>query len=234
MDVKNRTIPCYAYGEGPVVLMCHGWGSRAGHLAPMARLIARKGFRTVLFDAPGHSSTMVVPEPQTSSMFEFALALTAVASRLGSIDTIIGHSLGAMSALFTLTKRRHLKHLDLNSKKLVLISTPARFSLTLQSFGAHHRLTAEDQTALRKDLEHSYDMKVDEYDCLEALDELPLPHLVVQDEEDEYFSPDQTLLAAPPKADRRVFRTLGFGHDRILLHRDAARAIGEFIQTYNS
>ena len=51
---EGRTLATYTWGEGPAVLLAHGWGSRASHMALIARGLARNGFRAVAFDAPAH------------------------------------------------------------------------------------------------------------------------------------------------------------------------------------
>ena len=94
---EESNLKCYSIGKGKIVLIAHGWGSRAGHFFLMAKYISNSGFRCVTFDAPAHYSYGSLPDRQKSTMFEFGKALSAVAHHLKEVYAIIGHSLGAIS-----------------------------------------------------------------------------------------------------------------------------------------
>jgi len=49
---EGQTLKAYAWGEGKTILMVHGWGSRASHLAFLGRSIAKSGFRVIAFMVP--------------------------------------------------------------------------------------------------------------------------------------------------------------------------------------
>ena len=230
VTLNGEAIKCYAFGEGPAVLLCHGWGSRAAHLAPMARIISRRGFRTILLDAPAHSSMEEKPAKDMSSMFEYASAISAVCGETDDVHAIIGHSLGAMATLFSIAQFPRMDMYNINSRRLVLISAPANFELVVDSFCNHHGLDTKSKSELFNGLQNSFEMSIADYDCKKAVDRLSIPHMIVQDETDEYFPPEHTLLTVPERTDRELLQTSGFGHDRILMSRDTARAICEFLE----
>jgi len=80
---EGGKLPVYSWGKGKTVLLFHGWGSRASHLALIAQILAQDGFRVVAFDAPAHSSVMVKPLKDTTNMFELSRAMCTVAKSLG-------------------------------------------------------------------------------------------------------------------------------------------------------
>jgi len=47
----------WALGQGPAVLLVHGWEGASGQFAPMALALAARGLRTVAFDLPAHGSS---------------------------------------------------------------------------------------------------------------------------------------------------------------------------------
>ena len=51
-------------------------------------------------------------------MFEFGRSISAVANRIGNIHTIVGHSIGALSALFTVTGYLKLEYISLILKRV--------------------------------------------------------------------------------------------------------------------
>src|SRR5215468_8096629 len=53
----RRTIATWSWGEGPTVLLVHGWGSRGARLHSFVEPLVAAGYRVVAFDAPGHGDT---------------------------------------------------------------------------------------------------------------------------------------------------------------------------------
>ena len=45
------------WGDGPVVLMLHGWGSSTADLAASIAPVLETGFRVVAYDAPAHGES---------------------------------------------------------------------------------------------------------------------------------------------------------------------------------
>ncbi len=46
LPFEERRLRVYVAGQGPNVLLIHGWSSRASHMAMLARFLQRAGFRT--------------------------------------------------------------------------------------------------------------------------------------------------------------------------------------------
>lgn len=88
---RAGALPTWTWGEGPAVLLVHGWGGHAGRLTPFVEPLIASGFSVVAFDAPGHGSA----PGRRSSLPEMVDAIRAVADAAGPFHTVIGHSLGA-------------------------------------------------------------------------------------------------------------------------------------------
>lgn len=54
MQVGGAPVTTYAWGEGPAVLLVHGWSSHTGCMAGFVDPLLERGFRVVAFDAPAH------------------------------------------------------------------------------------------------------------------------------------------------------------------------------------
>jgi len=115
-------LPCYGWGEGRTVLLCHGWGSRAGHLTLLAGALARAGFRAVAFDAPAHYSLPVEKKKEYSNMIEFGRAIHLVAGSINDLYGVFGHSLGAIASLFAMAAFPLMEAYSFSCPKLVLAS----------------------------------------------------------------------------------------------------------------
>ena len=99
--VEGRERPGFVTGEGPLVILAHGWGGRAAQMIDLAESVARDGYRAVAIDAPGHNTD----EQRTSDGFQMAAGLEAVESRFGPPAVVVTHSLGAMAAVMAFAER---------------------------------------------------------------------------------------------------------------------------------
>ena len=91
-------VVAWSWGEGPAVLLVHGWSGRAADLSAMAAALAQSGFRAVAVDLPAHGRS---PGRRTS-LAEWTLLLPALAEQLGGVHAVIGHSLGGAAATLAL------------------------------------------------------------------------------------------------------------------------------------
>ena len=98
--VGPHRVGTWRWGEGPAVLLVHGWGGHAGRLSRFVRPLTEAGFSVVAFDAPGHSSS----DGKLCDLADFVRALRAVARDYGGVAAVIGHSLGAAACLLAMRK----------------------------------------------------------------------------------------------------------------------------------
>ncbi|MCX6394918.1 MAG: alpha/beta fold hydrolase [Propionibacteriales bacterium] len=86
-------------GEGPTVLLLHGYSDSADTWRGVLGLLAAQGRRAVAFDLPGHGRADDVVRPWSPSAFtDFAAAAVDRANN-GDGTVIVGNSLGALLAL---------------------------------------------------------------------------------------------------------------------------------------
>ncbi|HIE17720.1 MAG TPA: alpha/beta fold hydrolase [Dehalococcoidia bacterium] len=102
----------------PGAILCHGFGASSRATEPSARILANKGIATLIFDLRGHGSSEGVVDNRIIDDITDAWYLL---SQLPEVDArriaLIGHSLGAMSAIMAAT-RIHSPH------ALVALSCP--------------------------------------------------------------------------------------------------------------
>jgi pimeloyl-ACP methyl ester carboxylesterase len=227
---EESDVPCYAWGKGRTVLLCHGWSSRAGHLLLLASALARFGFKVVAFDAPAHRSLPGIVTKSASSMFEFARAIATVARGLDDVYGLIGHSLGAMAALFAMAGVPPLNDCSFHAEKLVLMSAPAALIHVISNFCRTHGFNEVERGFLENELESAFSMSIARYDCAQALGQIDVDALIVQDENDDQFSTAETLAHCATGSQSRVFMTTGLGHDRVLASRPVFAEIRSFLE----
>src|SRR5687768_6915442 len=73
---RGGRVAAWSWGEGPAVLLVHGWESRAAQLGAFVAPLVENGFSAVAFDAPAHGQS----PGQRASLRTFAEATRAVAA----------------------------------------------------------------------------------------------------------------------------------------------------------
>ncbi|MGF1619936.1 MAG: alpha/beta fold hydrolase [Rhodomicrobiaceae bacterium] len=91
LTVMGRTIAAYGWGEGPVILLVHGWAGHAGQMIDLVGPLVARGFRVMAIDMPAHGRS----EGSLSSLIHFANAILAARGQYGPIHGVVTHSLGA-------------------------------------------------------------------------------------------------------------------------------------------
>ena len=89
---RGARIRVFEGGEGPPLLLIHGYGGAAWNFEPMAPLLA--GRRLIIPDLPGHGGSTPLPAVHTLAGFGDVLA-----GLLDGPTDVLGHSLGGVVAL---------------------------------------------------------------------------------------------------------------------------------------
>jgi pimeloyl-ACP methyl ester carboxylesterase len=225
----GENLAGYCWGEGKTVLLVHGWGSRASHMAFLGRFLAKSGFRVVAYDAPAHSSTAAPLKKTTSNLFEYCHAISAVVQSLGPVYAVAGHSFGASCGAYTAAGISAFSDCKISVEKLVLMSTPPTLMDVYESFCRRDAVGLEGAAELKRKLETEFGFRSEEYTVKAALQKLSTSVLFVHDEKDEEFpvSDIYDLHESMPVA--RLFVTAGSGHQKILASRAAITRVKEFL-----
>ena len=85
----------WSWGEGPVVILSHGWSSRGSQMASLAMAIADAGFQAVAIDftAHGDSGGKVVHFDNMSK------DLFALSQQFDEVYAMVGHSAGGVMSM---------------------------------------------------------------------------------------------------------------------------------------
>src|SRR5262249_45134163 len=106
-------IALWQWGDGPRVLLAHGWGSHAGRLTPFVPGLLAAGVGGVALDAPGPRAA----PGRFASLPEFVDAFRLVAAAVSPV-AFVGHSLGAAACALGLRS-------GIGGRAAVLLSAPA-------------------------------------------------------------------------------------------------------------
>lgn len=92
---KGTDNVAWSWGEGPIVLLVHGWASRGSQMATMAMAIAEAGFRAVAIDLTAHGAS----GGKIVGFKNISEDIALLAKQLGEIHAVVGHSAGGVMAM---------------------------------------------------------------------------------------------------------------------------------------
>jgi len=201
----KQRLATWVLGDGPTVLLTHGWNGRAAQLAPLVGALATAGFRAVVFDHPGHGES---PGSWTT-IPEMVHALSEVDGWLGGAHAVVGHSMGAV--LVTLAQARTIR-----PKRVVFIASPIEPTSWPKAFARRLGLPPSVDRAMLAAVEARAGTAITTIDPRPLLPTLSAPLLVVHDRSDREvpFSAGATIAATCPDAE--LLATDGLGHHKVL------------------
>jgi pimeloyl-ACP methyl ester carboxylesterase len=207
----------WRWGEGPRVLLMHGWGGCAGQMTPLVEPLTAAGFSVLAVEAPGHGEA---PGRQ-ASIPAFADTIAQVARAEGPLQAVVAHSMGGAGASLAVARGLRLEraaYLGPPADALVWLRAYARW-LGLDE-AATLRLQARAEVVAGEPLGH--------LNAAWLGPRLPMPLLVVHDRQDREvpFEDGAAVASSAPRG--RLVETRGLGHRRLL--RDAA--VGQLVARF--
>ena len=173
LPTRHGDLVGWSWGDGPAVVLVHGWNGRGSQMGFLARTIAAKGYRAVVFDGPAHGRS---PGRRTN-LINHSAALLDITRSLPDLQGIIGHSFGALAISYRWAELPTLK-------KLIMVSPPADMKLYSRMF---IRLVGGNDRVHRGMLdiyEKKYGIVWDDFSVEHLAPQLEVPLLVVHDRGD--------------------------------------------------
>jgi pimeloyl-ACP methyl ester carboxylesterase len=219
LQSQGQDLAVWVWGQGPVVIMVHGWGGRAGRLSAVATALMANGFRVALFDAPAHGASA----GRQASLPQFARAVRDVGDALGPVHGLVGHSLGGAAVSLAMGQ-------GMTARRAVLIAPPADVFLFTNAFAEHLRIPSRVRLAMRQNLETRLEFRWEELHIPTLARGMTAPALIVHDTDDPDvpYSHGAEIAGAWPAAE--LVTTRGLGHRSILRDPDVIRRTVAFLR----
>ena len=215
----GHDIAVWLWGQGPVVVLTHGWGGRAGRFSAMAGALIATGFQVVLFDAPAHGLS---PGNQ-ASLPQFSRALTDVAATFESVHALVGHSLGGAAVSLAV-------HQGLKPSRVVLLAAPADVYLFSHAFAEYLRIPIRARSLMQQNLESRLRISWDELHIPTLARRMAAPALVVHDRMDPDVPYEHGVAIANAWPAAELLTTEGLGHRAILRDPQVIQRTVEFLR----
>ena len=219
MRSEGHDLAVWVWGQGPVIVLAHGWGGRAGRFSTIAAALVDAGFRVVLFDAPAHGASM----GHQASLPQFSRALREVGDDVGPVAGLIGHSLGG--AAVSLAMRQGLP-----AQRAVLLAAPADVVLYSHAFADHLRIPIRAREVMQQNLETRLQISWEELHIPTLARCMTAPALIIHDVQDADVPHGHGVEIAHAWPGAQLYTTIGLGHRAILRNPEVIRRTVAFLQ----
>jgi pimeloyl-ACP methyl ester carboxylesterase len=220
---KGRRLAAWTWGEGPNILLVHGWDSRASHLGSLVAALRWANCRVVAFDAPAHGDS----EGTASDVMDIGHSILDVAGQLGPFDAVIAHSVGSPASLFAFAQ-------GMRVSASIHLAGPSSLKRVLSRLGDACRLTDDQLSLLQKTMAERIGDSLDAMELENLSEGMRHPALLLHDPDDLEvpYSESVILQAAWPQSELRPVP--GVGHRRIIREKPAIDASVHFITQHLS
>lgn len=178
LSTSNGTIQLYEWpGEGPSVLVVHGWISHAARLQDVIQALRAQGLRVLACDAPAHGRS----SGRYADLLRYREALATVSRACGPIAAIVAHSFGAMTAASWLTQDEAAASV----RAAVLVGVPRDMGYLLESFILAMDLRKPVVERLRRLFHARYGRDPEEFSTRALAQSIRIPVLLVHGADDD-------------------------------------------------
>ncbi|GIG22594.1 hypothetical protein Cch01nite_33180 [Cellulomonas chitinilytica] len=220
-----------AWGDGPTVVLVHGWGGHRAQLAAtFVEPLVAAGLRVVAYDAPSHgASGPGALGGRQATLPEMAAAIdTVVAAQVsghGPVRAVVGHSLGAAASALSVLDGTPTERLVLLTPLAQPLSYVTEFAAAL-GLGdtSRHRLVVRMETLVGRGLS-TLDVPLR---AANAGRPLP-PALVLSDRDDKEADHEDGPRIARSWPGAELVVSDGLGHRRILRDEETIKRVVAFV-----
>jgi pimeloyl-ACP methyl ester carboxylesterase len=214
----DQELATWDWGEGPTVLLVHGWNGQASQMAGFVQPLVSAGYHVVAFDLPAHGAS----SGTRATLDDLAEAVRAVAERVQSVHAVIAHSLGATATVVAMSR-------GLQLERAVLLAPPAEVAPFARAFGAALGLPSPRIDGMLAVVEQVLGGDLTAYDLRKLVPALHVPLLVLHDGEDRSVPFAHGKQVAQAAWSARLVRLAGLGHVGGLIDRAVIRTAVDFI-----
>ncbi|MGB5981369.1 MAG: alpha/beta hydrolase [Nonlabens sp.] len=173
---KDGLIMLYHWqGDGPTVLMNHGWESNAWRWKHMIEPLKELGFNIIAIDAPAHGAS----DGKYFTAVKYSRVIKTVMD-LYEPEIVIAHSVGAMATVFQEANEPH-KFL----KKLVLLGSPNSLEVIMRGYQNLTGFNSSVYNSLNELLQKTFDFKIEEFNTADFAAQLKIPTLIIHNPDDK-------------------------------------------------
>lgn len=216
---RHDTIQAYTWGHGPKkVLFLHGWQSHTFRWKNYIEALDKNEFTVYAFDAPGHglSSGKFLHVPLYSEV------VRSFIEHIGKVDSIVSHSIGGFTAIYTLHQHPHL-----TPEKLIVMAPPGEASDFFNFYTTTLSLSTKSVQLITHQFTEAVGKHPSYFSAKEFAKSLKASGLLIHDEEDDETSVQNSKDIHHSWKNSSLLITKGTGHN--LRSKDVVRHVTGFL-----
>ena len=216
---ERGRLAVWSWGNGPAVILVHGWNGWGGQLSALVEPLVAAGFRAVAFDAPAHGRS----SGHHTAIPAFGRSVQRVAVWASDVRAIVAHSLGGAAVTFALSEGM------LEPARLVYMATPVDPVSWATRFSGWLGLNAAASSAMRQRMERYAGVELSALHLTKLVAGRKASLLVVHDRGDRQVPHEAGSLLTEHWPGARLLTTEGLGHTRILRDPSVVEAVVQHI-----
>jgi pimeloyl-ACP methyl ester carboxylesterase len=217
--VSDTWVQAWRWGEGPAVLLVHGWEDDHHCFDAIIAALVKRGHAVVALDLPAHGNS----GGRQCSVPLAAQAVEDVANALGPVRAVVGHSLGGAIAAHAIAEGW------LKVERAVVVAAPTGPTYMLNAIAKRFGMSDERKEKLFNELKRVVGYRPEELELTPKLPSFDIPALIVHSKNDQMvrFVTGEKWAANWPGAQLVALERLG--HRRLLFDPSTAAKIADFI-----
>jgi esterase/lipase len=221
IEINDKQIATYRFGtgNGPTVMLIHGWEGEASDFYKMIEPLVELGHQVLLFDGPAHGQS----QGTHSNLFEFVEVIETLAKK-EKIHVAIGHSMGGAAMSFSHHYSQHFK-----PAHLITMGSPNHLEQMINGFANFLNLNSFVRAEISTVIESVIAVPVKDISVERLLSNTESLIMNVHDEHDDMvpYSRAVDIMQKLPNAYHLPTRNLG--HVKILRNEYVLDEILQFI-----
>jgi alpha-beta hydrolase superfamily lysophospholipase len=178
LSTADGEIQLYEWpGQGPTVLVMHGWISHAGRLQALIEALRARGLHVLACDAPAHGRS----GGRQADLHRYRAAIGAASRACGPIAAILAHSFGAMATVSWLAEDPAAASV----RATVLVGLPRDVGYLFESYVIVLGLREDVVTQLRALFRERYGRHPEEFSARTLAQLIRIPVLLVHGADDD-------------------------------------------------
>ncbi len=223
LKTSEGAIAVYTMGEGPTIVLSHGWSGTASQFFPLMEKIVESGFKAVAFDHVGHGQS----EGKLASLPAFIHATEAViddcnqAEKGSAVVGIASHSMGTVSTLES-------RHAGALSVPLLLVAPSLNYTQDMMTTVSRSGYSMKLFKAVIDELSDHYGLPFEAIDPIGKLEVRTPKTFIIHDEADKYAKYEHSKKASAFEG-VTLTTTQQCGHGRILKSKEIMTVCDEWL-----
>ncbi len=216
---RDTAVASWTWGEGPLVVLVHGWTGHAGRLTPWVPALVEAGFSVLAFDAPGHG----ISPGFHSSPRAFAEAIESVAKHRGPIHSFVAHSLGSSAVILAMSA-------GVTARRAVFLAPATDPEQYSGCFVRALRISDGVRESMKRHVERRYGVPWESLRLMEKASRIDAALLVFHDRRDSQVPFAEGAAIAATWRGAELVPTRGLGHHKILRDPEVVFRAVEFLR----